>query len=276
MRIADCGFSDDLRPSRPTGGSRLRLRTARIGEYSAAHQLFPRRRGGNPKSEIPNPKSPDAGYTLVLFVMVIAVMAIMMGIAVQQVSFQMQREREAELIFRGEQYVEALRLYRAKYGRYPMRMKEMWEADPRVLRKKWTDPIPPFADWQVVHLGEGGPPLGGPGGPGTSGPAPTPTRTPVFERERGGGSGLGGDGGERIGPIVGVRSRSTETSIKIYKGKTSYNEWLFILEEQPAGGGQGSGGQGGGQGGSEQDPDVPWGQPPTPPPRPQPTGTPNY
>ena len=221
-----------------------------------------------PNSEFRIPNSPDAGYTLVLFVMVIAVMAIMMGVAVQQVSFQMQREREAELIFRGEQYVEAIRLYRAKYGRYPMRMKEMWEADPKVLRKKWTDPIPPFADWQVVHLGEGGSPSGRPGGPGGRGPAPTPTRTPVFESDRHRGDGEG----ERVGPIIGVRSRSNETSIKIYKGKTAYNEWLFVLEEQPAGGRQG----GGGQGGSEQDPDVPWGQPPKPPPKPQPTGTPNY
>lgn len=221
---------------------------------------------------------------MVLFVMVIAVMAIMMTVAVQQVSFQMQREREAELIFRGEQYVEAVRLYRAKYGRYPMRMKEMWEAKPRVLRKKWTDPIPPFADWQVVHLGEGGSALGRPGGPGGGGPAPTPTRTPVFEREREGGSGLGGEGGERVGPIIGVRSRSTETSIKVYKGKTAYNDWLFVLEEQPAGGGQGGrggggrggGGRGAGGTGGGRDSDVPWGQRPTPPPRPRPTGTPNY
>ena len=48
-------------------------------------------------------------------------------------------------------------------------------------------------------------------------PQTTPTRTPVF-----GERGLGG-GGEKVGPIIGVHSLSTETSIKIYEGRTQYN-----------------------------------------------------
>ena len=92
--------------------------------------------GEIPHSSFLIPNSREAGYTLVIFVMVIAVMAIMIAVAVQTVSFQMQREREAELIFRGQQYVEGIRLYKQKYGRYPMRLKEIWEANPKVLRQK--------------------------------------------------------------------------------------------------------------------------------------------
>jgi type II secretory pathway pseudopilin PulG len=95
---------------------------------------------GISKFESRNSKSGEAGFTLAIFIMVIAVMAIMMAAAVEIVSFQARREKEAELIFRGQQYVEGIRLYRQKYGRYPMRMKELWEADPKVLPS--PDPTP--------------------------------------------------------------------------------------------------------------------------------------
>jgi len=198
-------------------------------EFTACADLSPEKLpgqvGGNPKSEIRNPKSPEAGYTLVVFVMIIAVMAIMMAVAVEIVSFQAQREREAELIFRGQQYVEGIRMYKQKYGRNPMRMKELWEANPRVLRQKWKDPITDSDEWGLVFLGQEGRELAVPGGRGR-GRRPTPTRTPVFARER-----EGGDGGEKVGPIIGVHSLSTDQSIKIYEGRTQYDEWKFVLEE---------------------------------------------
>ncbi len=228
---------------------------------------------GRPKtqnSKLKTQNSAEGGYTLVAIVMVIAIMSIMMAVAVQTVSFQMQREREAELIFRGQQYVEGIRLYRQKFGRYPMRLKELWEADPRVLRQKWTDPITGSDQWGLVFLGQEGQQVGGPGAPlppGQQRPQTTPTRTPTF-----GDRGLGGEG-EKIGPIVGVHSLSGDTSIKIYEGRTQYNEWKFVLKEQE---GAAQGGQGGTGG---QDPDTPWGQVPTPmpsPPQPQRTGTPQY
>jgi type II secretory pathway pseudopilin PulG len=197
-----------------------------------------------------------------MVIMVVAVMAIMMAAAVQTVDFQMQREREAELIFRGQQYVEGIRLYRQKYGRYPMRMKELWEANPKVLRRKWTDPITGSEEWGLVFVGQQGQQIGGGGAGGTGGGQPTPTRTPVF-----GDRGLGGSG-EKVGPIIGVHSLSDRTSIKVYEGRTRYDEWKFVLKEDQAAGPPGGG----------QEPEKPWGMPPTPPrpPQPGPTGTPGY
>jgi type II secretory pathway pseudopilin PulG len=218
-------------------------------------------------SKLKTQNSAAGGYTLVVVVMLVAIMSIMMAVAVQTVSFQMQREREAELIFRGQQYVEGIRLYRQKFGRYPMRLKELWEADPKVLRQKWTDPITGSDQWGLVFLGQEGQQVGGAGGPippGRQRPQATPTRTPTF-----GDRGLGG-GGEKIGPIVGVYSLSKDTSVKIYEGRTQYNEWKFVFKEQ-----EGAGGQGGTGG---QDPGTPWGQvtPFPTPPQPQRTGTPQY
>jgi type II secretory pathway pseudopilin PulG len=205
-----------------------------------------------------------------MFVMVIAVMSIMMMAAVEIVSFQRQREREAELIFRGEQYVEAIRLYKQKYGRYPMRMKELWEADPRVLRRKWKDPITDSEEWGLVFLGQEGQQVGGPGS-GSRSPLgdtqPQRTQTPAIGDRPGNEGGLGGRG-ERVGPIIGVHSLSTEASIKVYKGRTQYDEWRFVYSENEGREGQGA----------QPTPDSgdPWGSPPTPVPPPRPTGTPQF
>lgn len=241
----------------------------------------------------------DEGFTLAMVIVGIAVMAIFLGVAVQTVSFQMKREREAELIFRGEQYVEAIRLFKTKYGRYPMRLKELWEADPKVIRRKWKDPITRSENWGIVFLGQenmgGGMAGGGQDVLGPDGrPIIRPTGTPGFgARPSGSGRGDQNNGlppgvtrnqdGELIGPIVGVHSTSCEDSVKVYEGRTSYCEWKFIFREnqqrgrggRPGGGGPGGGGTGprGFHGGENQDDFIDRVRG-TPPPRPRATGTP--
>lgn len=168
----------------------------------------------------------------------IAVMAIFMGVAVQTASFAMRREKEEELIFRGEQYVEAIRLFRQKYGRYPMSLKEIWEAKPRVIRKKWKDPITDSYNWGLIFQGQQGGNLGRVRPPGalvgTPPASPTPGPTPGPE-----GSGGPPSGTRARGPIVGVYSLSCDQSIKVYKGRTRYCEWKFVFEERPQGGAPG-------------------------------------
>jgi hypothetical protein len=197
----------------------------------------------------------------------------------------MRREREAELIFRGKQYVEAIRLYKIKYGRYPMKLKEIYEAKPRVIRKPWKDPITDSENWGIIFLGQEGRQVGQqgrqPGGPGGaqsrfssdgrsvaggndgtfgSGAGAVGTQPPYGsggrnsggnsnQRGSAGGSGFGGQeidpqtglprssfgdvGADRkMGPIIGVHSTSTDESIKIFEGHTTYSEWRFIYREQ--------------------------------------------
>jgi hypothetical protein len=176
----------------------------------------------------------------------------------------MQREREAELIFRGGQYIEAIRLYKARYGRNPMRLKEIWEADPKVIRRKFKDPITDSENWGIVFVGQEGQSMqAGGGGAGLS-----PTGTPVFETDRqrnqnDPNSGLPpgvqrDENGELMGPIAGVHSTSCEQSIRVYEGRTTYCEWRFVHRDDQrqrggrqlsGGGGRGGGGRGGGEGG---------------------------
>lgn len=231
----------------------------------------------------------ERGFTLAMFVMVVAIVSIMMGVAVQSVEFSMRREREAELIFRGQQYIEAIRLYKTKYGRYPMRMKEIWEAKPRVVRQKWKDPITDSEAWGLIFVGQDRV-TGLRGGAGGVQLAPTAGIGGAFGDDSETTIGDGGDRragrpgegerlppgvqrgaeGELIGPIMGVRSTSCDESIKIFEGRTSYCEWQFVYREderlqrggggRPGGGGihggnyptpiPGGGGTGGGTGGS--------------------------
>ncbi len=259
FRISDFGFRNSHPPTvvddRHSTNSEFGIRNSECPVPTSDDSGIAGGRAEIQNSEFRIHNSREAGYTLAIFVMVLAIMAIMMAAAVEIASFQAQREREAELIFRGQQYVEGIRLYRQKYGRLPMRMKELWEADPRVLRKKWEDPITGSDKWGVIFQGQEGQEIR-PGRGRVGGQRPTPTRTPVFERDR-------EDDGEKVGPIIGVHSLSTDTSIKVYEGRTQYNEWKFILKELPSG-------QGGDDGRRRRTRTPQTGN------TPRPTGTPHY
>ena len=153
---------------------------------------------------------------------IMAVMAIFLTVAVESASFQQRREKEEELIFRGNQVVEAIRLFRARFGRFPTTLVELVKANPRVLRKVWNDPMTGRPDWLPVYLGEEGTTLQPLPGGVTPQQQPTPQPTP--------GPGIAAGQGPRGGPIIGVRSRVCSDAIKIYDGHTRYCEWKFYYD----------------------------------------------
>lgn len=160
----------------------------------------------------------ECGFTLAAVLVIMAVMAIFLTIAVETASFQQRREKEEELIFRGNQVVEAIRLFRARNGRFPVNLGELVTAKPRVLRKKWSDPMTGVPDWEPVFLGEEGQTVAG----GSVGPAATPTPG-LF-----GGPAPGS--GAKTGAIIGVHSRSCDEAIKLYNGRTRYCDWKFYFD----------------------------------------------
>jgi len=155
----------------------------------------------------------ESGFTLAALVVMMAVMAIFLTVAIESVSFQQRREREDELIFRGSQYVEGIRLFRARAGRFPVTVEELAKANPRVLRKVWVDPMTGKPNWAPVFLGEEGT---------TVAPTPNPSATPQPTPPR---AGKGS-----VGTVVGVRSTVCQDSIKIYNGHTNYCEWKFFYD----------------------------------------------
>ena len=184
----------------------------------------------------------EAGYSLVLLAVIVTVMNIAVATALPVWSHAMQREREEELIFRGLQYAEAIRVFQNRFGRLPVRLEELIETEPRSIRQLWTDPITDSRDWGlVIATGGGGGVSVDPGRPG--GDKQDPGAPPA---------GVGRPGGSPNlprGPIQGVYSRSTDESIKVFLDRQRYDQWKFTLAliTGQQGGAAGRPGQGQGQ-----------------------------
>ena len=56
----------------------------------------------------------ERGYAMAALLVSLAVMSVLMSVALPAWRHEAQREKEAELVFRGEQYARAIALYRAK------------------------------------------------------------------------------------------------------------------------------------------------------------------
>ena len=69
----------------------------------------------------------------------LAVMAVLMSVALPVWRHEAQREKEAELVFRGQQYVRAIRLFQTKTGTFPTSVDMLVQG--HFLRKKYKDPI---------------------------------------------------------------------------------------------------------------------------------------
>ena len=97
----------------------------------------------------------ERGYTLVALLVGITVMSILVAAVLPLASAEAQRTKEDELIFRGLQYAEGIRVFRKRFGRYPTSLKEMLDVKPRSLRKLWKAPMTGQADWVTITLTAG-------------------------------------------------------------------------------------------------------------------------
>lgn len=187
-----------------------------------------------------------------------SIMAIMMTVVMPVWKQAAQREKEEELVFRGLQYVHAIGLFQRKFANaYPPNIDVLVEQ--RFLRKKFKDPIT-NEDFVVLPVGQAAPGTGQQGQRGQSGatgatggrgPAPSAFGTPQTAQPATGrgtspiGAGIGGStgaGGTTAG-IGGVTSKSKDQSIRLYKGRSHYNEWVFVYTpqvQQPGAGAPGS------------------------------------
>ena len=177
------------------------------------------------------------GYAMAALLVGLGVMSVMLTVAMPVWTQITRREREAELVFRGEQYKRALDLFQRRNGPgvAPPSVEVLVEG--HFLRKAFKDPIT-GDDFLLLRAGAaietaGGGPQNGRGV--QAGRGGTPGRPPGFS-----------SGGEAFGGIVGVASRSTEESLRVYNGRTRYNEWDFTFVQQTQTPGVGAGGPGAG------------------------------
>ena len=189
------------------------------------------------------------GYAMAALLVGISVMAVLMTMALPVWSHAVRREKEEELIWRGNQYARAIGLFQRKFANtFPPSVDILVEQ--RFLRKKYKDPIT-NDDFQLLPGAAG---LAQAPGQGQTGGATRPGQTTTMTQNPPGSSsqtrpqvpgqpgtmqpGAGGAMGMGIGGVV---SKSKETSIKIYNGRQKYNEWTFSYLQTS----QGIGGRGG-------------------------------
>lgn len=177
----------------------------------------------------------ERGYAMAALLVGLSVIGIMLSMALPVWQTAVRREREAELVFRGEQYVQAIELFSRRNGGFPPNLNVLEEG--RYIRRLYEDPMTPEGDFQPIYFGQ-----------------PLPGQTP--EEEPGGpplSAGTLGQAGAPpgAGPIIGVVSASTEESLRLYNGRGRYSEWAFIAVAATA--------QAGAPGGGAQNPGVPGG-----------------
>jgi type II secretory pathway pseudopilin PulG len=181
----------------------------------------------------------DRGYAMAALLVAMAVIAIVLSTTLPVFSTLAKRERETELIFRGQQYARAVTLFQRKYGNaLPPNVDVL--LNERFLRKQFKDPIT-NADFQLI-------------GPGSPELALAATAAPV-QAGRGGGQQGGGPPivqqqqqqqsqmsargvqsnpitqGQAPGGVLGVVSKSKATSLRIYNNHDKYSEWVFIATQ---------------------------------------------
>lgn len=98
------------------------------------------------------------GYAIIMILFMAAVLLILLGTAMPRIVTQGQREKEEELIFRGQQYARGVRLYYRKYGRFPTELDDLVKVNNnlRFLRKLYPDPMNPDGKWRLIRVGPGG------------------------------------------------------------------------------------------------------------------------
>lgn len=164
----------------------------------------------------------EAGFSLVGALAGITIMLTLMGMAMPAWKYVMQDDREEELLFRGTQIVEAIERYQKEKRALPISLDMLVKA--KYLRKPYKDPMTKDGKWRFLGQGEVGPRGARPGVPGSAGRPGRPEGNPAFRPID-----PLNTGGTTVGPFVGVVSTSTAKSLRLFNGRSRYDEWIFAV-----------------------------------------------
>lgn len=218
------------------------------------------------QGERPFDAASNHGYVMAALLVGMSVMAVLLGAALPVWNKQAQREREEEYLFRAHEYARGVMKFqrRAGPGTLPPTLDVLVQQ--RFVRRKYKDPLS-GEDFQPVFqtVNRPGQPGSGAFGAATPGAATPGAASPGSGSSNGtrtgsspssgpatppsGGSPLGatptsGFGGTATsnqgapGPgagVIGVVSKSKKTSIKVWNGRTRYDQWAVTYQDVKAG-----------------------------------------
>lgn len=173
-------------------------------QFPQKSRPFPRREQGKQIF------SREAGYTLIAVLFLVVMVLIALSAAAPRMAADIERDREVELIHRGQQYIRAIKLYYKRFGSYPPSVDALMKTNEiRFLRKRYKDPMTGKDDWHLIHFGENktpsygffGQPISGAGGATVAGVGPGGGGT--TGTGLGGASATNGTSGTTGGPLFG-------------------------------------------------------------------------
>jgi hypothetical protein len=98
----------------------------------------------------------EAGYALLLAIFLVASLLLFAAVAAPNVLTQGRRLREQEAIWRGNQYVRAIRIYYQKNGKYPSSLEDLTKANAagvHFLRKAYKEPMNKAdGSWRLIYV----------------------------------------------------------------------------------------------------------------------------
>jgi len=101
----------------------------------------------------------ESGFAYLMALVLVAVVIISSTAVLESIAIQERREREQEMIWRGNQYERAIRLYFHKVGRYPQTVDDLMKGVPGVhfLRQQYKDPMNhDDGAWRFIYLNQAG------------------------------------------------------------------------------------------------------------------------
>ena len=103
-----------------------------------------------------NPLPPQRGFTYIWLLLAIALTTVGLAAVAEVASTAIRRDKEAELLFVGNQYVRAIALYNASTPsgaqQYPQRLEDLladkrYPSVRRYLRRVYADPMTGSTEW---------------------------------------------------------------------------------------------------------------------------------
>src|ERR1700757_4034265 len=94
----------------------------------------------------------EGGYGLLLMMMAITLLLVSLTVALPSIYTEAQRDREEELIFRGNEYARAIALFHSRFGRYPNSVDDLLKKTNgvRFLRRAYKDPMMKSGAWRLI------------------------------------------------------------------------------------------------------------------------------
>jgi hypothetical protein len=105
-------------------------------------------------------KRGEDGYALLLVVFLTTLLLLTTMVAAPSVRTERKREKEEEMIWRGKQYVRAIKLYYRKNGKFPTSLDDLTKPKTgslRYLRQAYKDPMnKEDGSWRMIYVGPAG------------------------------------------------------------------------------------------------------------------------